>query len=183
MNKLRTHEHMCTPCSDCVADMYGDVKNTCGMYTSACIGVQDNYLVHITLTAKRTHTRASTPARQCRNLFAMQTITTHSALELYPRNCQNPRRPWRSRSCVSTHASSDHSPWCGPHPVCLTCALALWPRNHPAQNYVCTISRFFFLVVHHPKISNIKRITGSRTRSNTVQRVVTLLVITVWQTK
>jgi len=31
MNTLRTHERMCTPCSDCVADMYGDVKNTCGM--------------------------------------------------------------------------------------------------------------------------------------------------------
>ena len=31
MNKLRIHKRMCTPCSDCVADVYGDVKNTCGI--------------------------------------------------------------------------------------------------------------------------------------------------------
>jgi len=30
MNKLRTHERMRRPYSDYVADMYGDVKNTCG---------------------------------------------------------------------------------------------------------------------------------------------------------
>jgi len=51
MNKLRTHEHMCTPCIDCVAIMYGHVKNTCGMYTPACTGAQNTCLVHTTLTA------------------------------------------------------------------------------------------------------------------------------------
>jgi len=51
MSKLRTNERMCTPCCDCFEDMYVDVKNTCGMYTPACTGVQDNCLVHTTLTA------------------------------------------------------------------------------------------------------------------------------------
>jgi len=38
MNKLRIHERTCTPCSDCVADIYSGVKNTCGIYTLAFTG-------------------------------------------------------------------------------------------------------------------------------------------------
>jgi len=26
MNKLRIHERMCTPCSDCVIDIYADIE-------------------------------------------------------------------------------------------------------------------------------------------------------------
>jgi len=59
MNKLRIPCSDCVAdvygdesCSDCVADVYGDVKNTCGMYTSACAGDQDTCLVQTTLTAK-----------------------------------------------------------------------------------------------------------------------------------
>jgi len=51
MNKLRTQERMCTPCSDCVADMDGDIKNICKMYTPACTGAQDTCLMHTTLIA------------------------------------------------------------------------------------------------------------------------------------
>jgi len=32
--------------------MYGKVKNTCGIYTSACTSAQDTSLVHTTLIAK-----------------------------------------------------------------------------------------------------------------------------------
>ena len=52
MNKLCIHEHMCATCSDCVADMYVDVQNTCGIKTPACVGAQDTFSVHATLTAK-----------------------------------------------------------------------------------------------------------------------------------
>jgi len=67
--KEKTQESIYTPCSDCVVAMYGDVKNTCGMYTPACTGAQDTCLVHTTLTAKthihpRKHTRAT--VQQCR---------------------------------------------------------------------------------------------------------------------
>ena len=64
MNKLCIRDRMCTPCSDCVADMHSNVKNTCGIYTPACTGAQDTCLVHTTLTAKmhihpRKHVRAA----------------------------------------------------------------------------------------------------------------------------
>ena len=52
MKKLRIHERMCTHCSDCVANMYGDIKNTCGLYTPAYTGAQGTYSVHTTLSAK-----------------------------------------------------------------------------------------------------------------------------------
>ena len=70
---------MCTPCSDCVENMYGNVKNTCAMYTPACTGAQDSCLVHTTLTAKmHIHTRQHARAT-VQQLFAMQTIATHLA--------------------------------------------------------------------------------------------------------
>jgi len=63
MNKLRIHERMCTPCSDCVANMYADVKNACGTCISACPGDQDTCLVHTTLTAKNLNAHTSAQAR------------------------------------------------------------------------------------------------------------------------
>jgi len=66
MHKLRIHERMCTPwpCSECVADLYGDVKNIFGIHTSACTSAQDTCLGHTTLTANmhihpRKHARAT----------------------------------------------------------------------------------------------------------------------------
>jgi len=125
MNKLRTHERMCTPCSDCFADMYGDVTITCGMCTPACTGAQDICLVHTTFTAKMhihlcKHVRAT--VQQCRrhanhcglycNLSSTQeTVRFHSS-------------PWRSRNCVATQASSDYTPWWGPPLDCLSFAFA-----------------------------------------------------------
>jgi len=47
--------------------------------------------------------------------------------------------PWRSRSCVFTKASSDHSRSCGPHLVCLWFTLEAWPRS-------LSITQFYF---HH----------------------------------
>ena len=79
MNKLCTHERICTPCSDCVANMFADVLSTCATYTPACTGAQDTCLVHTTLTAtKCTYTRASTPGpvRWCSNFYTMETIVT-----------------------------------------------------------------------------------------------------------
>jgi len=52
INILRIHERMCSPCSDCVADEYGGVKDTSEIYTPACTGAQDTCLVHTALTAK-----------------------------------------------------------------------------------------------------------------------------------
>ena len=126
MNKLRTHERMCTPCSDCVTDMYAIVKNNCRMNTPAYTGAKDTSLVHTLLTAKmhiqlRKHARAKVQqllrhANHCElscNLNSVQeTVRIHAST-------------WRSRSCVDTQASSDHHPWCGPHPVCQWLALPL----------------------------------------------------------
>jgi len=124
MNKLRAR--MYTPCSNCVADMYCDVKNTCGMNTPACTGVQDTCLVHTTLTSKIhihpcKHARAT--VQQCLH------YANHCDLSYNLSSVQETARfhnsPWRSRSCVDTHASSDHMPWCRPHPFCLLFAFAL----------------------------------------------------------
>jgi len=59
-----TRECICTPCSDCVADMYVDLNRTCEIYTPACTGAQDTCLVYTSLTAKmhihpRKHARAT----------------------------------------------------------------------------------------------------------------------------
>jgi len=75
MKKMRTYE----PCCGCVADLYGGVKNTGGMYTPACTSAQDTCFVHTTLTAKMHIHPASTPVRLCSNAFAMQTIATNPA--------------------------------------------------------------------------------------------------------
>jgi hypothetical protein len=141
INKLRTHERMCTPCNDCVADMYGDVKNTCGMDTPTCTGAQDPWLVHTMPTAKmhirpRKHARAT--VQQCLR------HANHCDLSCNLSSAQETTRfhnsPWCSRSCVATQASSDHTPWCGPHPVCLSFAFALGRRgDYSPQNSVSTI--------------------------------------------
>jgi len=72
---------MCTTCSDCAADMYGDAHI---MYTPACTGAQDTCLVHTTLTVKMhtmAYTRASTPVRQCSNLAMQPSLSaTHLAI-------------------------------------------------------------------------------------------------------
>jgi len=86
MKKLRIHEHMCTPFSDCVADMYygGDVKNTCW-----CTHL--HALVPRTRSPqKRTYTRANTPdgAATCKPCKPSRPILQ---LELSSRNRQNPR--------------------------------------------------------------------------------------------
>jgi len=85
MNKLRTHERMCTPCSDCVTDMYGDVNNTCGMNTSACTGARSPVGYTPRSPQKCAYTRASTLVRQCSNSFAMQTIATYPATSALPK--------------------------------------------------------------------------------------------------
>ena len=112
MNKLRTHERMCTPCSDCFADMYGDVTNTFGMCKPACAGAQDVCLVYTMFTAKMhihlcKHVRAT--VQQCRR------HANHCGLYCNLSSTQETARfhssPWRSRNCVATQASSDYTPW------------------------------------------------------------------------
>jgi len=105
MNKLRTHERMCTPCSHCVTNMYGDVNNTCGMYTSACTGAQDTCGVHTTLTAKNVHTPAQvhlcdsaampSPCKPLRPILQLQ---------LCQRNYQIPQQPM-AQPQLCCHAS------------------------------------------------------------------------------
>jgi len=137
MNKLCTHERRCTPCSDCVADMYGDVKNTCGMYIPACTGAQDTCLVHTTLTTKmhihpRKHARATVQQPLRHANYCDSSCNLSSA--------QETARIRRSGSCVATQASSNNPPLCGPHPVCLLFRLALGRRgDHPQQNSTSNI--------------------------------------------
>jgi len=45
INKLRIHERMCTSCSDCVTNMYADVKNTCATYQPACTGSSKTIII------------------------------------------------------------------------------------------------------------------------------------------
>ena len=69
---------MSTTCSDCVANMYADVKDTCTTCTLACTGAQDICLIHTKLTAKKgTYTRASRPVRPCSNFFTIETIAIY----------------------------------------------------------------------------------------------------------
>ena len=152
MNKIRTHERMCTTCSVCVADMYCDVKNTCRMCTPACTCAQGTCLVH---TAKmhihpRKHARATVQQCFCHtnncNLFCNLSSARRETVRFH-------NSPWRSRSCVAKQASSDLSPWCRPHPVCLSFALALGRRgDHPPQNFVSTIFAGFSQIYNptHP---------------------------------
>ena len=53
---------------------------------------------------------------------------------------------WRSCRCGVAQASSDHSRWCRPHPVCLWVALALGERRLPVTEMCFHHFRAGFLV-------------------------------------
>ena len=85
---------MCTTCSDRVADMYADVKNTCITYTIACTGALDTCLVHAKINAKNAHTPVQ--ARPCdvaATSSPCKLLLPILQLELSPRYCQNPHQP------------------------------------------------------------------------------------------
>ena len=194
--KLRTHKRMCAPCSDCVADMYGDVKNNCGMYTPACTGAQNMGSVYTTLTAAakmqihlRKHARAM--VQQCFR------HVNHCDLSCNLSSAQETARfhnsPWRSRICVSTQASSDHTPWCGPHPVCILFAFVLVCRgDHPPQNSISTIFAGFFIEIdrfsnslnHHNTATNsiLCDVSNNRFESlcNSAFKVITSLTLSIF---
>ena len=51
---VRTYIHMCTTCSECVADVYVGVKtHLCNIHTCPCTSAHNTCKVHVTLTAKK----------------------------------------------------------------------------------------------------------------------------------
>jgi len=93
-------------CSDCVAAMHGDVKNTCGMYTPACTSAQDTCLVQRS-PQKCTYTCTSTPVQKCSNALDMQPFCPILQLELWPRNRRIPQQPMAQPQLLR-HTGSDH---------------------------------------------------------------------------
>jgi len=110
MNKLRIHERMCTPCSDCVADIHGDFRHTCGMYTPTCTGAQDTCSMHTRLTAKM-HIHPHKHARAMVLQLLRHVIHCNPSCNLssVQETARIHARPWRNCSCVATQASSQSS--------------------------------------------------------------------------
>ena len=114
MNKLRTHEHMCTPSSDCIADMYGQVKNIRGCtHLHALDSCFKAHHAH----RKNAHTPAQarlcdsattpSPCKPLRPILQPKLISANKTTRFH-------NRPWRSFRFVATQASSDHTPLCCP---------------------------------------------------------------------
>jgi len=112
MNKLRIHERMCTPCNDCVADIHGDFRHTCGMYrdTPACTGAQETCSMHTRLNAKM-HIHPHKHARAMVLHFLRHVIHCNPSCNLssVQKTARIHARPWRSCSCVAAQASSQWS--------------------------------------------------------------------------
>jgi len=96
MNKLHTHKRTCAPCSDCIADMYGDVKNTCGTVHTCMHWCPEHLFSAPWHHAHCKH--ADTPAQACpcnsaATPSSCKRLRLILQLETRPRNSQNPHQP------------------------------------------------------------------------------------------
>ena len=79
---IYTYIHMCTACSECVADVYVGVKtHLCNIHTHSCTSAQNTCKVHVTLTAKKctyiyTYTHMHTHTYAHENTCACMTPST-----------------------------------------------------------------------------------------------------------
>jgi len=141
MNKLLIHERMCTPCSDCVANMYGDVKNI-GMYTPACTSAQDTCLVHTTITAKmHMHPRK----HACATLQQLLHHGNHCDLSCNFSSAQDSVRIHVSLWCTAVADALSHGHLliirvsAGPNQFVYGSHSKLGHGAYPSQNHISTI--------------------------------------------
>jgi len=151
MIKLRIHECMCRPCSECVRKyVCWCQKHLCNVHTCTHSG----HLFSATPTTMNTHTHAH--ARLCNGAITSLPETVENYLESCASIVQAiATRPpvvstmsrlttcslkktilihansWRGLRCVVAQASSNHPRWCGTHPgsQSLVC-IRVWTRSH-----------------------------------------------------
>jgi len=98
-------------------------------YLESCANIVQAVVYHPPFCRSRAGPPSSTRPPSCRPPAALlPPVARRCSLQKFVQIHASSRR---SRRCGVAQASSDHSRWCRPHPVCLWVALALGERRLP----------------------------------------------------
>ena len=185
-NKLRKHERVCTPCSECVRKCVCWCQKTYLTYTTAhALVLKNTCLIHDTLSTQTAY--ASVHARVCNSAeTSLLWKLLWTILSLVQASCRlsllfgaHPAAVWKksvtwrcslkktvqihasawySHHCVAAQASSDHLRWCKPRPDGLCFTLARGCEAHSRLKCISTI--YFADIFMHVQRTSDKSLRG-----------------------